>query len=94
VTPVDAQGKVLEQANLAAPSSVSAVVAGKRDEVEVVDDRQRSGEVGDEDERRGQRGDEDRLAALVVCRDLGAELLDAPLDLLAREVDLPDALIG
>jgi hypothetical protein len=76
----------------ARPATV-AVVRGEIDEVEVVDDRQRTRKVGDEDERRLQRGDEDRLEAVIVRGDLGAELLDAPLELLPREVDLADALV-
>jgi hypothetical protein len=59
-----------------------------------VDDRHGAREIGDEDERRLQRGDEDRLEAVVVRGDLRAELLDARLDLLAREVDLADPRIG
>jgi hypothetical protein len=59
-----------------------------------VDDRQRAGEIGDEDDRGLEGGDQDRFEALVVGRDLGAELLDPSLDLLPREVDLADSLVG
>jgi hypothetical protein len=59
-----------------------------------VDDRQRSREIGDEDDRGLQRGDEDRLEALVVGGDLCTELRDPSRDLLPREVDLPDPLVG
>jgi hypothetical protein len=59
-----------------------------------VDDRQRPGEIGDKDDRGLQRGDQDRLATLVVGGDLGAELLDPALDLLPREVDLPDPRVS
>jgi hypothetical protein len=59
-----------------------------------VDDRHRAREIGDEDERGLERGDEDGLEAVVVGRDLGAELLDAGLDLLTREVRLADPLVG
>jgi hypothetical protein len=59
-----------------------------------VHDRQRPREIGDEDDRRRQRGDEDRLEAVVVGSNLRAELLDPSLDLLPREVDLADPLVG
>jgi hypothetical protein len=45
-------------------------------------------EVGEEDEGALEDGDEKRLAALVVIRDLRAQLGDPRLDLLAGEVDL------
>jgi hypothetical protein len=93
VPAVDAHAEVLEQTYLAARTATVAVVGGQVDEVEVVDDRQRARKVGDEDERRLQRGDEDRLEAVVVRGDLGAELIDARLELLPREVDLADALV-
>jgi hypothetical protein len=89
VAPVDAHRQIFEQAHLS-PAAAVAVVAGERDEVDVVDDRQRSGEVGDEDDRGLQGRDEDRLVALVVGGDLGAELRDPALDLLPREVNLAD----
>jgi hypothetical protein len=59
-----------------------------------VHDRQRAREIGDEDDRRRQRGDEDRLEAVVVDGNLRAKLLDPSLDLLPREVDLADPLVG
>jgi hypothetical protein len=59
-----------------------------------VDDRQGAREIGDEDDCGLERSDEDRLETLVVSRDLGAELLDPSLDLLPREVDLADPLVG
>jgi hypothetical protein len=89
VAPIDAHRQILEQAYLP-PAAAVAVVAGERDEIDVVDDRQRPGEVGDEDDRGLQRRDEDRLAALVVGGDLGAELGDPALNLLSGEVDLAD----
>jgi hypothetical protein len=58
-----------------------------------VDDRQRPGKIGDEDDCGLQRRDEDRLEPYVVGGDLRAELLDAGLDLLTREVDLADPLV-
>jgi hypothetical protein len=86
---VDAHAQVLEQAHLA-PAGAVPLVACERDEVEVVDDRQRPGEIGDEDERRLQGGDEDWLQPLVVGGDLRSELLDARLNLLGGEIDLAD----
>jgi hypothetical protein len=79
---------------LASAVPIRAVVAGERDEIEVVDDRQGAREVGDEDERRLERRDEDRLEVLVVGCDLRAELFDPALDLLTGEVDLADAFVG
>ena len=73
------------------PASVGAVVARELDEVDLMGDRDRAGEVGDEDEARLQRRDENRLATGVVARDLGAELLDARIQLLGREEDVADA---
>jgi hypothetical protein len=93
VAPVDAHRQVLEQPNLP-PSTAVPVVAGERDEVEVVDDGQGAREVSDEDDRRLQRGDEDRLATFVVGGDLRPELGDPGPDLLVREIDLADPRIG
>jgi hypothetical protein len=58
-----------------------------------VDDRHRPRQVGEEDEARLQRPDQQRLAAVVVGRDLAAELSDPRVDLVGREVDLTDALV-
>jgi hypothetical protein len=66
------------------PSRGRTRVAGELDEVEPVQDREGARQVGDEDEARFQRADEEGLAALVVGRDLGAELGDAGLQLLGR----------
>jgi hypothetical protein len=66
-------------------------VAGELEEIEAVWDPQRTREVGDEDEARLQRCDEQRLTPVVVPPDLAAELGDARLQLLAREVDLAEA---
>jgi hypothetical protein len=93
VPAVDAHAQILEQPHLAAAATVP-VVWSERDEIEVVDDRQRAGKIGDEDDCGLERGDEDRLEVLVVGRDLGSELLDPSLDLLPREVDLADSLVG
>jgi hypothetical protein len=93
VPSVDAHVEVLEQPHLPAAAAVR-VVAGECDEVEVVEDRKRAGEIGNEDDGGLERSDEDRLESLVVRGDLGPELLDASLQLLAREVDLADPRIG
>jgi hypothetical protein len=60
----------------------------------VMHDRQRAGEVGEEDEACLQRADQEGLPAFVVRGDLGAELGDARRELLCRQIDLPDPLVG
>jgi hypothetical protein len=57
-----------------------------------VRDRQGPREVGEEDGARLQRRDEERLAAGVRLGELRPELGDAPPDLRAGEVDLPDRM--
>jgi hypothetical protein len=91
VTPVDAQLQVLEQSNLP-PAPAVPVVARESDEVEVVEDRNRSREVGEKDHGSLERADEYGLQSVVVARDLAAELPDAGEDLLLGEVDLADGL--
>jgi hypothetical protein len=93
VPAVDAHAQILEQPYLATAAAVS-VVRRQRDEIEVVNDRQGAREIRDEDDCGLERGDEDRLQALVVGCDLGSELLDPSFDLLPREVDLADSLVG
>ncbi len=88
---VDAEVEVLQQPDLPAAATVP-VVAGERDEVEVVDDRRRPREVGEKNDGRLERADEDRLEPVVVAGDLGAELLDPGKDLLPGKVDLADCL--
>jgi hypothetical protein len=56
-----------------------------------VRDPEGAGEVGDEHEAGLQRRDEQRLQAVVVARQFAAELPDARVQLLAREVDLAEA---
>jgi hypothetical protein len=75
-------------------ASSSALVAGQRDEVEVVDDRERTREIGDEDDGSLQRGNQNRLEAVVVGGDLRRELLDPLANLFSGEVDLADTLVG
>jgi hypothetical protein len=58
-----------------------------------VQQRDRAGEIGGEEERALQRRDEDEVEAGVIGGDLGAELADAPLDLLGGEVRLADAQV-
>jgi hypothetical protein len=92
VAAVDAGVEILEQPDSALRGAVGAPVIGRKlDEVEVVEDRRRAREIGEEDEAGLERRDEQRLEAVVVGRDLRAELRDAALDLLAAEVDLANA---
>ena len=74
-------------------AGVGAVVAGQLDEVDRVMDGNRAREVGQEDEARLQQRDEQQVAAGVVARDLGAELLDAGSQLLGGEEDLTDSRV-
>src|SRR5712691_123908 len=90
VTVEDVCVEVLEDADLLVTAHLRAAVTGELDEVERVWDRDRPREIGDEDEARLQRADEDRLAAVVVARDLGAELVHARAELVSRQVDLAD----
>jgi hypothetical protein len=84
--------EVFEEADAGVAARVGAGgIAGELDEVDRVRDRERAGKVGEEDEARLQRRDEQRVAPFVVVRNLAAELLDARLQLLAREVDLAEA---
>jgi hypothetical protein len=75
-------------------AGVGAVVAGQLDEVDLVRERDRAREVGEEDEARLQQRDEQELAALVVARDLPAELVDAAAQLLRAEEDLADVRVA
>jgi hypothetical protein len=83
----DLDVEVLQQAD----AGPVLVVRGQLEEVELVRDRQRAGEVGQEDEARLERCDEERRLAFVVAREVGAELADARVELLAPEVDVADA---
>ena len=74
-------------------AGLGAVVAGELDELDLVRDRDRSGEVGEEDDARLQERDEQQLAVGVVARDLGAELVDACLQLFRREEDFTDTRV-
>jgi hypothetical protein len=67
-------------------------VARELEEVESVRDADGAGEVGDEHEARLERRDEEGLAAVVVAFELPAELADARVQLLPREVDVAEAL--
>jgi hypothetical protein len=90
VAALDCDVEILQQPHASLPATAGACVAGEGDEVELVKDRGRAAQIGDEDDARLQRRDEDRLAALVVPRNVRAELVDAGFDLLCGEVDLPD----
>jgi hypothetical protein len=71
-----------------------AGVARELDEVEVVMGRDRTRQVGDEEKARLQRPDEERLGVAVVRGDLSTEAGDTAADLLRRQVDLADAIVG
>jgi hypothetical protein len=94
VPAVDARVEVLDEPDRRRAARLVRRVAGKLDEVDVVEDRDRTRQVGEEDEARLQGRDEERLPALIVGGDLGAQLGDAGCDLLGREVDLADARIA
>jgi hypothetical protein len=83
----DLDVEVLQQAD----AGPILVVRGQLEEVELVRDGQRAGEVGQEDEARLERCDEERRLAFVVTGEVGAELADARVELLAPEVDVADA---
>jgi hypothetical protein len=57
-------------------------------------DPERAGQVGDEDDARLERRHEQRLFVLVVPRDLGAQLSDTRMQLLASEVDVTEPGLG
>jgi hypothetical protein len=84
--------EVLQQPDPGMAAGVGARrVARELEEIESVRDPERAREVRDEDDARLQRRDEQRLSSVVVSRDVAAELADARLQLLAREVDLAEA---
>jgi hypothetical protein len=92
VAPGDLAVEVLEQPDAGVAALVcSRGVARELEEVEAVRNPQRAREVGDEDEARLQRRDQQRLAPVVVARQLAAELADARVQLLSREVDVAEA---
>jgi hypothetical protein len=90
VATLDGPVQVLQQANPLVAAGRGASVAGELDEIDFVRRTDRTREVGEEEERSLQRRDEDRVEARIVRRDLRAELRDAALDLLGREVRLAD----
>jgi hypothetical protein len=86
--------EVLEQADAAVPAGVGTGRVGRElEEVETMLDRQRAREIGQEDEARLQRRDQQRFAVEVITRDVFAELADARLQLLAREVDVAETAL-
>jgi hypothetical protein len=56
-----------------------------------MDDRHRAREISEEDDARFERGDEQGLVALVIVRDLPAQLFYALGDRVRAEVDIADA---
>jgi hypothetical protein len=88
----DLRVEVLEQPDAGVTALIGAGrIARELEKVEAVWNAERAREVGDEDEAGLQRGDEQRLAAVVVARELTAELADACLQLPPREVDVAEA---
>jgi hypothetical protein len=85
--------EVLEEANLPVTAGTRAAVAGELDEVEMVEDRQRTRQVGRERDARLEQADEEGLQRVVVGGDLRAELADADRDLVRVEIDVADARI-
>ena len=65
-------------------------VAGDGHEVDLAGDVELAHQVGEEEDRALEHADQDQVAALVVAADLGAELGDAPLELLGRDEGLAD----
>jgi hypothetical protein len=94
VAATDVSVEILEQPHAARAAGTPAVVAGELDEVDAMHDRGGPREVGQEHEARLERADEERLPPGVVLGDLRAELGDACADLLRREVDLADPVVG
>ncbi len=88
----DLRVEVFEQPDprVAAPVGAGGI-ARELEEVEPVRDAERAREVGDEDDARLERRYEERLAAVVVARELMAELADTRAQLLPREVDGAEA---
>jgi hypothetical protein len=90
VAAFDLRVEVLEKPDPGVP----VAVARELDEIEGVVDRGRPREVADEGDAGAQRADEERLAAGVVARELGTELVDPACDLGGVEEDLADARVG
>jgi hypothetical protein len=87
VPALDLPVEVLEQPD---PRPVR-LVGRELDEVECVADPERTREVGEKDDAGLQRCNQQGRQALVVGGDRLGELVDAPLELGASEVDLTDA---
>jgi hypothetical protein len=89
----DREVEVFDQTDLR-PSPEGPVVAGEDDEVERMGDGKGPREIGEEDERPFEDGDDDGIPARIVLGQLRAELDDASLDLVLREVDLSDPRVA
>jgi hypothetical protein len=93
VTIRDRSVQILQQPDPLMAARRGAAVAGKLHEIELVQRSDRSRQIGDEEQGPLERGDEHEVEALVIVGDLGAELADAPLDLLGGKVGLADAQV-
>jgi hypothetical protein len=89
VTIDDRRVEILEQLD---PARAATGVCRQLEEVERVRDRQGAGKVAEEDGTRLERRDEEWLAARIGLGKLRAELGDAPADLGAGQVDIPDGM--
>ena len=89
VATLDLGVQVLEEPD----AVVTLAVAGDLDEVEVVVDRNGAREVAEKREARLERADEQGLPVPEVLRELGADLTDAPTDLVGIEEDFADSFV-
>jgi hypothetical protein len=94
VTTFELLVEILEEAHLTVPAGAGSAVARQLDEIEVVEDGQRAREIGREHDARLEQADEERLEAVVVAGDLGAQLPNAPGDLVSVQVNLADARVA
>ena len=90
----DVEVEVLEEPDRRRAARRPPAVPGELDEVDPVDDRKRPGKVGEKDEARLEAADQDRIATGVVRADLRSELENARPELVDRQVDLADPVVG
>ena len=87
VAAADVAVEILDESHAA----LAAVERLELDEVQLVRKRHRAREIDGEDEAAAKRDDEHEVAAVVVARDLGAELACARKELARRQVGLARA---